>query len=410
MDGRLFVQRTVGRFDIIFIGLSAPQSLQTNRLFSSELFSMARGKMNPNGILVFSLPGSLTYLSPELKDLNGCILGTLKNVYRHVRIIPGEVNLYLASDSDVLENISSNEISKRFEDRKIQAGLITKNYIEYRLHERWLKWFQQSMGGRKIHINSDFHPLAVFFNLSYWNSLFSPYLTEVFKWYERSSLTLSITKILLITIVLATLFIKMPHLSRHSITYSIFTTGLTGMIFNLAIIFAFQSLYGYLYHQIGLLIAIFMSGIASGSFLITKRLDQIKKDSLLFLKTEIGIIFFAILFPFLFLIPSHHLGNKIISFILYGAILIISFLSGMSIGLQFPLGNKIYLSSYTGEGKLGETAGLLYAADLLGGFFGGLSGGILLLPILGLKETCLIMAMLKASSGLLFFLFIRLKN
>jgi len=133
------------------------------------------------------------------------------------------------------------------------------------------------MGGRKIHINSDFHPLAVFFNLSYWEHLFSPYLTEVFKWYERSSLSLSVTKIILITLILAALFIRMPHLSRHSITYSIFTTGLTGMIFNLAIIFAFQTLYGYLYHQIGLLIAIFMFGIASGSLLITKRLDRIKK-------------------------------------------------------------------------------------------------------------------------------------
>jgi len=150
-----------------------PQSLQTNRLFSSEFFSMARGKMNPNGILAFTLPGSLTYLSPALKDLNGCILGTLKNAYRHVRVIPGEVNLYLASDSDILENLYSNEISKRFEDRKIKASLITRNYIEYRLNERWVKWFQQSMGGRKIQINSDFHPLAVFFNLSYWNSLFS---------------------------------------------------------------------------------------------------------------------------------------------------------------------------------------------------------------------------------------------
>jgi spermidine synthase len=410
MDGRLFVQRTGERFDIIFIGLLAPQSLQTNRLFSSEFFSMAKGKMNPNAILALTLPGSITYLSPELRDLNGCILDTLKSAYRHVRVIPGDVNLYLASDSDFLENISSNEISKRFEDRKTQTGLITKNYIEYRLHERWLKWFQQSMGGRRIAINSDFHPLAVFFNLSYWNSLFSPYLTEVFKWYERSSLTLSITKILLITIILATLFIKMPHLSRHSITYSIFTTGLTGMIFNLAIIFAFQTLYGYLYHQIGLLIAIFMSGIASGSFLITKRLDQIKKDSLLFLKIEMAIILFSILFPFIFLMPSHHLGNKTISFILYGAVLIMSFLSGMAIGLQFPLANKIYLSSYKGKGKLGQTAGLLYGADLLGGFFGGLSGGILLLPILGLKETCFIMAMLKASSGLLLFLFIRLKK
>jgi len=410
MDGRFFVQRTGDRFDIIFIGLSAPQSLQANRLFSSEFFSMARGKMNPNGILVFTLPGSLTYISPELRDLNGCILNTLKNVYRHVKVIPGDVNLYLASDADFLENIPSNEISKRFEERKIKASLITRNYIEYRLNERWLKWFQQSMGGRKIHVNSDFHPLAVFFNLSYWNSLFSPYLTEVFKWYEQSSLALSVTKIILITLILATLFIKMPHLSRHSITYSIFTTGLTGMIFNLAIIFAFQTLYGYLYHQIGLLIAIFMFGIASSSFFITKRLDRIKKDSLLFLKTEMAIILFSILFPFLFLMPSHDLENKVVYFILYGAVLVMSFLSGMSIGLQFPLANKIYLSSRADKGTIGQTAGLLYGADLLGGFFGGLSGGILLLPILGLKETCFIMAMLKISSGLLFLLFMKLRK
>ncbi len=408
MDGRLFVQRTGERFDIIFIGLPAPQSLQTNRLFSSEFFSMAKGKTNPNGILALTLPGSITYLSPELRDLNGCILDTLKNVYRHVRVIPGDVNLYLASDSDFLKNIPSGGISKRFEERKIKANLITRNYIEYRLNERWLKWFQQSMGGRKIHINSDFHPLAVFFNLSYWNSLFSPYLTEVFKWYERSSLSLSVTKIILITIILAALFIRMPHLSRHSITYSIFTTGLTGMIFNLAIIFAFQTLYGYLYHQIGLLIAIFMFGIASGSFFITKHLDRIKKESLFFLKTEMAITLFSILFPFVFLVPSHNLENKVVYFILYEAVLIMSFLSGMTIGLQFPLANKIYLGSHAGKETIGQTAGLLYGADLLGGFFGGLSGGILLLPILGLKETCFIMAMLKASSGLLFFLFMKI--
>ncbi|MGZ3494353.1 MAG: fused MFS/spermidine synthase [Thermodesulfobacteriota bacterium] len=406
-DGRLFVQRTGGRFDIIFIGLSAPQSLQTNRLFSSEFFSMAKEKMNPNGILVLTLPGSLTYISPELRDLNGCILDTLKNVYRHVRIIPGDVNLYLASDSDSLENLSSNEISKRFEEKQIQASLITKNYIGYRLNERWLQWFAQSMEGRKIAINSDFHPLAVFFNLSYWNSLFSPYLTDVFKWYERSSLALSITKIILITVILGTLFIKVPRLSIHSITYSILTTGLTGMIFNLAIIFAFQTLYGYLYHQIGFLIAIFMLGIASGSFLITKRLGQIKKRPLLFLKTEIAIILFSVLFPFLLLIPAHHLENKMIYFFLYGVVLIMSFLSGMSIGLQFPLATKIYLSSFMGKRSLGETAGLLYAADLLGGFFGGLVGGILLLPILGLKQSCLMMAIIKTSSFVLFLVFMK---
>jgi spermidine synthase len=410
MDGRLFVQRTGEQFDVIFIGLSMPQSLQTNRLFSSEFFSLAKEKMKSNGILALTLPGSLTYISPELRDLNGCILDTLRSVYHHVRVIPGDVNLYLASNSDSLKKISPDEISKRFKEREIRASLITGNYIAYRLNERWLKWFQQSMEGRKAHINSDFHPLAVFFNLSYWNSLFSPYLVGVFKWYQNNSLTLTIGKIILITIILAILFKRWPHLARHSITYSIFATGLTGMVFSLALIFAFQTLYGYLYHQIGLLIAIFMSGMASGSFFITRRFDRIKNDSLLFLKTEVAIILFSILFPYVFLAPSHHLENKVVYFILYGAVLIMSFLSGMSIGLQFPLANKIYLSFRPEKGMIGQTAGLLYGADLFGGFLGGLSGGVLLLPILGLKETCFIMAILKISSGILFFLFMKIRK
>ncbi len=189
-DGRLFVQRTPDPFDIIFIGLPAPQALQTNRLFTSEFFSTAKMKMNPNSIIVLTLPGSLTYISPELRDLNGCILDTLKSVYRHVRIIPGDVNLYLASDSEKLESVTVQEMIERLERWKIQTSLFTKRYIEYRLHERWLKWFLESMEGRKIRFNSDFLPSGVFFTLSHWNSLFSPYLTLIFRWFEGLSFIL----------------------------------------------------------------------------------------------------------------------------------------------------------------------------------------------------------------------------
>jgi len=55
---------------------------------------------------------------------------------------------------------------------------------------------------KKNRINSDFLPLGVFFNLSYWNALFSPYLTGIFKWYERFHLTLTFAKIILITLLL----------------------------------------------------------------------------------------------------------------------------------------------------------------------------------------------------------------
>jgi spermidine synthase len=409
-DSRFFVKRTQDRFDIIFVGLPAPQELQTNRLFSSEFFSTTKEKMSPDGIIVFTLPGSLTYISPELRDLNGCILDTLKSVFQSVRIIPGDVNLYLASNSSRLEKISTAEIIKRFEVRKIQMSLFTKSYIEYRLHERWIEWFLQSMQRKGIQINSDFRPIGVFLSLSYWNALFSPYLTGIFKWFEGFSLQISVAFIILFTLLMAVIFIKRPHLARQSIPYAIFTTGLAGMIFNLGVIFTFQTFYGYLYHQIGLLIAILMFGVALSSFYMTRHLDKIERDSHLFLKIEMCIILFSFLFPFVFSIPSQYLEKTAVSLLIYPVFLIMSFLSGVSIGLQFPLATKIYLGTPSKEETFGRTAGLLYGADLLGGFFGGLFGGILLLPILGLKESCFMMAMIKISSGLLFLLFIKLKK
>jgi spermidine synthase len=179
------------------------------------------------------------------------------------------------------------------------------------------------------------------------------------------------------------------------------------MIFNLAIIFTFQTFYGYLYHQIGLLIAVFMVGVALSSFYMTRYLDRIEGNECLFLKIEIGIILFSFLFPFVFSVPSQYLEKTAISLLIYPVFLIMSFFSGACIGLQFPLASKIYLTFSGKEGILGHTAGLLYGADLLGGFLGGLFGGILLLPILGLKESCFMMGLIKISSLALLLIFIK---
>lgn len=264
------------------------------------------------------------------------------------------------------------------------------------------------MEGKTTPINSDLRPIGVFLSLSYWNALFSPYLTRVFKWFEGFSVRVSIALVALFTLLMGAVFIRRPRLSRQSIPYAIFTTGLAGMIFNLAIIFTFQTFYGYLYHQIGLLIAVFMFGVALSSFVITRRLDRIRRDSILFLRIEMVIIFFSFLFPFVFSIPAPYLEKPAVFLLIYPVFLIMSFLSGAWIGLQFPLATKIYLGAPEEGEMLGHTAGLLYGADLLGGFLGGLFGGILLLPILGLKQSCFMMAMIKISSGLLFLLFMKL--
>jgi spermidine synthase len=406
-DDRFFINRTQDRFDLIFVGLPAPQELQTNRLFSYEFFSIAKKKMNPEGIIVLTLPGSFTYISPELRDLNRCILATLKAVFRSVRIIPGDTNLYLASDSSKLERVTSAEIVKRFEDRKIKTSLLTKSYLEFRLHERWLKWFFESTGRKEVQINSDLRPVGVFFSLSYWNALFSPSLAKIFKWFEGLSLQISISFMILFTLLISVVFVKKPSVSGQSVPYAIFTTGLAGMIYNLAIIFTFQTFYGYLYEQIGLLIAVFMFGVALSSLSMTRYLDRIESDAHLFLKIEICVIIFSFLFPFVFSIPSQYIEKTVISLLVYPLFLIMSLFSGACIGLQFPLASKIYLALPGKKRTLGHTVGLLYGADLLGGFLGGIFGGVFLLPILGLKESCFMMGLIKMSSLALLLVFIR---
>jgi spermidine synthase len=324
-----------------------------------------------------------------------------------VRVIPGDTNLIVASDSDELVTVTPAELIERLERRKIQTSLITKDYLEFRLHERWMKWFSESMERKEIQINSDFRPVGVFFSLSYWNALFSPFLARVFKWFEGFSLQISISSMILFTLLMSLVFLKRPSFSRQSISYAIFTTGLAGMIFNLAVIFTFQTFYGYLYHQIGLLIALFMLGVALSSFYLTRFLDRIERGSHLFVKIEICIIIFSFLFPFAFSIPSQYLEKTAIALLIYPLFLIMSFLSGACIGLQFPLASKIYLALPGKKRTLGHTAGLLYGADLLGGFLGGLFGGVLLLPVLGLKGSCFMMGLIKMSSVALLLIFIK---
>jgi spermidine synthase len=180
------------------------------------------------------------------------------------------------------------------------------------------------------------------------------------------------------------------------------------MIFNLSIIFTFQTCYGYLYHEIGILVAIFMTGIALGSLFMTARLKRNKRESLLFLETELGIILFSLLLPMIFFVLAPFQRSATV--LLEALFWVTSFVSGVLMGLQFPLATKIYLHALPAEATIGQAAGLIYGVDLLGGFVGGLFGGILLLPVLGLRETSFLMAVIKMSSLLFFLAFMRIQK
>ena len=395
VDGRLLVQTTRKTYDVILVGIMEPSSLQSNRFFTREFFSLARARLNEEGIFVLGLPGSLSYADEGLKNLNSSIFHTLSGVFSHVRVIPGDgTNLFLSSDSAEVLEVDGRQLLERAEQRNLNPGGAVPWYIERKLHPGWQDWFSRFIAGGSRRINADLNPVGLFYTISHWNALFAPSLHALFRQLERMTLG----TVVVFFVILLSLYLLFRSRNRRffraAVPLAIVTTGFAGMIFDLMLIFTFQSIHGYVFSWIGLLVASFMAGAASGAALATRGLARGENCRKLFTRSELGIVGFAVGCPLMLLAVQRGLGSSgvLLSKTLF---LAASFIAGLLIGAQFPLANQLYRGNGT---RSSRTAGLLYASDLLGGWFGGIIGSVVLLPILGLIGTSITVGLLKLTS------------
>ncbi len=387
-DGRLFLHKTKNRYDVILIGLPQPSDLATNRLFSEEFFVLAKGRLNKNGIISFCLPGSLTYISEEMRDLNACILNSLKAGFSNTRIIPGDYNIILASNGQGVFKTTAEEFSRKLVALGVKTSLLNPAYLKYRFGAVWLEWFNRSLSGATKQPNRDLQPFAVFQVLIFWNKEFSFSLAKALEAVQGLNLKLIFLVVAVITVLFLPVSMRRP---RFSLAYCIATSGFFGMLLNLLLIFSFQVFYGYLYYMLGLLIAVFMAGVAAGSILLTQRLHRFSSLVRALLRIEI----LACLFTFFFAVALTRFDNWFNSCWFFMPLF---FIPGFLVGAEFPLASRAYLGS---KEEIGWAAGVLYAADLLGGWVAGILGGIVFLPILGFFNTCIVIILFKLSSILL---------
>ena len=389
LDGRRFARLTKYKYDIILINLPMPSTLQLNRFFTQEFYKNIKSILKEDGIFAFRLPGSLSYISSELRNLNGSILNTLQAEFAFVKIIPGDSNIFLAAKSDFV--ISPQIFFNRIKEKNIKTYLLTPTLLSYRLDPSWSDWFRESLGNTsKIRGNFDLLPSGVFYSISYWNALFSQKLQGFFRSLERLNFKILLFVICLVGLCLFFFQRTIPKLRKMSIGFAISTTGFVGMSTNLMIIFAYQSFYGFVFHHLALLVTSFMAGLSFGGWLITKNLFRIKKEVLFFCYLELTFAIFCLsLSPLLIYLGKS--PNDNLSFILF----ILSALSGVLVGLEFPLANKIYVKNKTG---LTQTAGILYALDLTGAWFATITASVILVPVIGIIKTCILLVVLKLIS------------
>ena len=165
---------------------------------------------------------------------------------------------------------------------------------------------------------------------------------------------------------------------------------------------AFQFIYGYMYYQLGFILTSFMIGLTLGSFLITSFMEKIEDEKSLYIKTQAWMSVYPLVLAItLMAVAKINRVFPAAGNMLQIVFLIMPALGGFIGGFQFPLANKIWLKD---SNDVGKTTGLLYGIDLIGSCIGGLGIGIILIPLLGIIQTCGLLSVINI------FIFILISN
>lgn len=385
-EARKFIQSSREKYDVIMINFPVPTTLQLNRFYTLEFFELLKLCLNKNGLITINLPGSETFLTEELEKLNNTIYTTLKKVFSYVNVVIGDVNIFIASDDEVV-TADVSMLVKRLDERSIQSDLINKAYLEYKFNRTRYEEIEKTIRKESVSVaNSDMVPKSVFQSLMVHSAIVTPELVKFLN--VIYSIPFVYYLILLVSTVVVLVLFQLKNKNFLYVDMAILTTGFTSMIVYILLIFLFQIYFGNVYHYAGLLTATFMIGSTLGAYSGMKKPDY--KLSLL----ELYIVLFVALVLAITFLKFHVTVAKIFVF---GAMMV----NGVLTGFEFPLAVKKY---YSLNKNLSLYPGKLYAFDLFGAFLGALLVGVVLVPIVGILSTLIFVLVLKFGSMLVVLL------
>ena len=364
-DGRLFVRGTDRRYDVVVVDVPDPSTSQLNRFYTREFFQEVGRRLTADGVLSISLGHYENYLSEDLANLIGVAHQTLRQEFRNVLIVPAGRIYFLASNGEL-----TSDIAARIEENNIPTQLVKGRYVSVVLAPDRVADVGRAISDQAP-VNKDFSPILYYYHLRYWISQF-----------KVSFGFLEAGLVLLLLVWIARI---------RPVSFAIFTTGLAASALEVVLLVAFQILYGCLYHQVGLIITMFMLGLGIGSAIMNRKLAKWTRRDLA--KLEFGVAAYAACLPLL-LVGLARLGNFAVAAAASQVVIpLLALVLAVLVGLEFPLAGKADFHTVS------STAARLYTADYLGAALGALLVSTLLIPVVGVVAVCLLAAGLNVASG-----------
>ncbi len=393
-DAGFFIKRTKERFDLIIINMPDPVTLSINRFYTKEFYEIARSHLKKGGILATRISSKESIISNELARYNASAYNTLKNVFHYVECIPGENLIFIASDDLNITTDRPEILVERFSKRAIKTDFLTEYHIRDRYYPDMLNYLagQLEKGRRDAGINTDFHPICFYYGFILWNIKFQPHIAGLF----NSIVQINILGIICIMILFFLWGLFAIRFKKDSAVYfirsAIAVSGAAGITLEIIILLSFQISYGYVYSKVGFLIALFMLGLASGSYIINQRLYKFKNLHNLLCGIILIFCLYITLAPLIIRFAAS-IPLQASEYIFYLMILI----TGMFTGCQFPVAVALLQKRYSPS----YSASIIWGSDLLGAATGVLISSLIIIPVLGMFTACFIAATFCAISLIL---------
>jgi predicted membrane-bound spermidine synthase len=251
-------------------------------------------------------------------------------------------------------------------------------------------------------VNRDFAPVAYYFDIVLWSV---PFHHTSAHWIETLA-SMSFRRLLVATALALAALVPLLWMwpagrgdqpaarARRSAAFAVAVVGFTELGLEILLLLGFQALYGYVYHELTILVALFMVGVALGAWLALRSAPSlggasIRRDLRLLAGLQIllaasPLLLYALLVQ-LGRVASAG-GQRAASEVLFPALALVAGLLG---GFQFLLASRAYFGDAPESGR---SPGVLYALDLAGACAGALALSVLLIPVYGFLRTAALMA------------------
>jgi len=413
-DASRFVREHGDSYDMIIARLSMPYSALTARFYTADFYRRLSRVMAPEGVFVFETQTSPAELREESIRCLSSMYRTLRAVFPKVIVGWGDHPVVIAGKKEGIISTDRKVLADRLESRGISEEHFAKEDFDVNDQLRpdlvARRECELEAAARPV-VSTDLHPGIYLLWLQRWEQQTRERDSRrlerggtdarraplgVFAWIGRLRPASVAGSFLMFSAawLIWRYFRYGPSRGFQSgiVLWSIVTTGLATMSVEVVLLYAYQSLCGYVYEHIGAIVGLFMLGLAAGSAAAGRLLARRRgirwllpgADLLLAAVLAMGLMMLRIL---------AQVGAKGAEpFMICGLVCVVGVLGGVS----FPLAAAMYTRTVQERAR---TASAIEAADHLGAGLGAALTGIVLVPVLGIEMTVFGLILLKILSG-----------